>query len=90
MATKDKREYVRLATSRPVEFTVQGRTYHGSIENIGGGGVFVNTSQSFSLGQEVSMSFPSPPFEKEDRTGKIVDVNSKGFRIKFNYPGYAR
>jgi len=90
MGDRDKRDYMRLATSRPVEFTVQGRTYHGSIENISDGGVFVNTSQKFSIGQKVAMSFPSPPFEKEDRTGNIVDVNPKGFRVKFNYPGYAR
>jgi len=90
MATEDKREYIRLETSRPVEFTVQRRTYYGSIENIGSGGVFVKTSQTFSIGQEISMSFPSPPFEKEDRTGTIVDINPKGFRVKFNHPGYAR
>ena len=90
MGTKDKREYIRLETSRPVEFTVRGRTYYGSIENIGVGGIFVKTSHTISIGQELSMSFPSPPFEKEDRTGTIVDVNPKGFRVKFNHPGYAR
>lgn len=87
MTTKNKRDHVRVDTSRPVEFMVQGRTYFGSITDMAGGGAFIVTTQRFSVGQDLSVTYISAG-EQEVRSGKIVRVTPKGIAVKFNFPGY--
>ncbi len=87
MTTKDKRDRVRVDTSRPVEFMVQGRTYFGSITNMAGGGAFIVTTRRFSVGQDLSVTYISAG-EQEETSGKIVRVTPKGIAVKFNFPGY--
>ena len=94
MTTKEKREYVRRPVDVPVDFIVQGRLYQGQIKNINKedwirignvnkGGIFVETEISFSIGQNISMTYESPSYGKEKRTGKIIRVEPQGIGIKF-------
>ena len=87
VATGDKRDRVRVGTSKPVEFMVQGRPYFGSITNMAGGGAFIETTQRFSVGQDLSVTYVSGG-EPEERSGKIVRVTPKGIAVQFNFPGY--
>ena len=87
MTTRNKRDHVRIDTSRPVEFMVQGRTYFGSITDMAGGGAFIETTRRFSVGQDLSVTYVSAG-ESEERSGKIVRVTPKGIAVKFNFPGY--
>ncbi len=91
MTDKDRRGYVRLATSRNVEFSVDGgRIYMGLIEDKSDNGVFIETGGRFSEGRDISMTIESLNFDNEKRTGKIVRVAPHGIGVKFNYPGYTR
>jgi len=87
MTTGNKRDHVRIDTSRPVEFMVKGRAYFGSITDMAGGGAFIETTQRFSIGQDLSVIYVTAG-ESEERSGKIVRVTPKGFAVKFNFPGY--
>ena len=91
---KEKREHVRRSVDIPVEFIVQERLYQGRIKNINKegwirignvnkGGVFVETEISFSIEQNISMTYQSPSFGKENRIGKIVRISPQGIGVKF-------
>ena len=84
MTTKEKRERVRHADSKTVDFVVGKRTHRGSTTNMSRNGVFIKTEGRLSKGQDISMVFESPRFEKrEKRTGKIVRVTPEGIGVKF-------
>ena len=54
---KERRKCVRSDTSIPVEFIAQERIRFGSIENICVTGSFLDTIQSFSVGQDISTKY---------------------------------
>ncbi len=78
MTTKDKRQHVRHAAHVRVDFSVQGRFYDGLITNISKGGVFIKTSGTFSVGQDISFYF-----RKENMDCTIVWVHPQGIGVKF-------
>ncbi len=90
MADRDRREHIRISTSRGVNFVVGGRPYEGLSENKSHGGLFIKTDGRFSEGQDISMTIESPKFGSEKRTGKIARVTPEGIGVEFNYPGYTR
>ncbi len=88
MTTKDKRERVRHADSKIVDFVVGKRAHRGSTTNMNADGVFIKTEGRLSKGQDISMVFESPKFGKrEKRTGKIVRVVPQGIAVKFRQRG---
>ncbi len=80
MTTEDKRQHVRHAAHVPVDFSVKGRYYDGVITNISKGGVFIKTSGTFSVGQDISFNFG-----KENMDGTIVWVHTQGIGVKFGH-----
>jgi len=86
MTTKERRRYDRITSLRFVEFVVEGRAYHGTIETKGDGGVFIKTKEHFSAGQDISMTYESSIFAKEERTGTVVWVDPQGVGVEFNCP----
>ncbi len=91
---REKREHVRRSVDIPVEFIVQERLYQGQIKNINKegwirignvnkGGVFVETEIPFSIELNISMTYQSPSFGKENRIGKIVRIGPQGIGVKF-------
>jgi Tfp pilus assembly protein PilZ len=90
MATKNKRAFTRLRTSKRVEIRARGAIYLGTIEDNCDGGVFIETTGRFSEGQDISMTIESPKSESEKRTSRIVRVTHNGIGVKFNYHGYTR
>ena len=65
-----------------IGFIVQGRHNDGLIENLSKGGVFIKTSGTFSVGQEISLFFG-----KENMDGTIIRVEPQGIGVKFGYSG---
>ncbi|HEA65693.1 MAG TPA: hypothetical protein ENI07_02560 [Desulfobacterales bacterium] len=85
MTAKDKRERVRHADAKIVDFVVGKRTHRGFTTNMSGDGVFIKTEGRLSKGQNISMAFESPKFKKrEKRTGKIARVAPHGIGVEFN------
>ncbi len=90
MGGRDNRNYVRLKTSRPVEFTVWGRRYQGIIADESVGGVLIDVRGQFKEGQEIKLDYLSPQGIQIQKTGEIVRVTTNGIAVRFRHPGYAR
>ena len=86
----DRRQDIRRECSKSVEIMVQGRSYLGCIKNESKGGLYIEAKGSFGVGQDISLTYPSPAAPDYIRTGKIVKIMSCGIGVKYNYPGYLR
>ena len=56
---KDRRKYSRKDFFRIIDYTVEDRYYRDFIHDISGNGVFIKTSQTFSVDQTIIMTFMS-------------------------------
>lgn len=82
----DKRGYPRKPCLVNVAYTVQNRNYRGFILDISGYGVFIETKDFFSIGQEITMRFSLPTHPKSfELNGEIVWSGTQGFGVKFVY-----
>jgi Tfp pilus assembly protein PilZ len=67
-----------------VNYSVEDRLYTSHILDISAGGVFIETRIPFTAGQEVSLTFPLPDYQKHIKIiGKIVRVTQQGIGVKF-------
>ena len=68
-----------------VDFASQGRAYREFVQDISGSGVYIQTSGSFSVGQDVVLTFPFPDSEKHMKiTGRIARVADTGIGVQFD------
>ena len=68
-SAEDLRRHPRKPYDQFTLFTTQSGVFEGSIKNISSSGVFLNTTNTFKVGQTLK--------------GKIVWTNDKGFGVKF-------
>ena len=79
-----KREYDRKPYFSVVDYNAQEDTNMDFIQNISAGGVFIATSKSFSVGQEVLLAFPLPISQEHSTiAGEVVWVGEQGIGVKF-------
>ena len=82
-----KREHYRKPFFTVVDFTTRGHAFKDFIKNISAGGVFIETSIPFNLGQELSLTFALPNCQKHIKiTGEVVRVTPRGIGVKFGMP----
>ncbi len=85
-----KRKYSRQKFFRPVHFNAKGSLFHGSTEDIGLGGVFIeikNAKTIFSIGDPVKMNLEHPQTRQHSNiTGKIFRIAKAGIGIEFDRP----
>ena len=85
ISTKGKRRHTRKPFFMVVDYSSKDRTYKDFIQNISPGGVFIETRMPFSIGQEVSLTFPLPSYDKHIKiTGQVVRTDEAGIGVKFN------
>ena len=81
---KDSRKNTRGTYTREVIFTVGDIEYHGFIENMSAGGVFIKTDESLSVGKAVEMTFPlSDKAKQVTFHAKIIRNTDDGIGVKF-------
>jgi len=81
---KDKREYQRKPFFMIIDYSTEDRVYKEYIQNISAGGLFIETPLPLSVGQEVSLSFPLPNYQKYIRiAGEVVRISPQGIGVKF-------
>ena len=81
---KKQRKYSRKGFLTLIDYNVGDRSYKDFIQDISGSGVFIKTSQTFSVGQTISMTFMSPDNQKPFRiNGEIIRVHTDGIGVKF-------
>ncbi len=67
-----------------VNYSVEDRFYTSHILDISAGGVFIETRIPFTAGQEVSLTFPLPDYQKYIKiNGEVVRVTPHGIGVKF-------
>ena len=71
-----------------VNYSVEDRSYTSRIRNISARGVFIETRIAFTAGQEVSLTFPLPDYQKHIKIiGEIARVTTQGIGVKFKTVG---
>jgi Tfp pilus assembly protein PilZ len=88
------REYPRLACYLMVDFAAQGKAYRSCIRDISASGVFIETMDSFTSGQEIALCFTLSesnemlPFKVK---GRVTRVYSDGIGVQYeNMSEYQR
>ncbi|MBW2674793.1 MAG: PilZ domain-containing protein, partial [Deltaproteobacteria bacterium] len=67
-----------------VDFSTENLSTQELIRDISLDGAFIKTDQSLVMGQEISLSFSVPNFEKSfEVAGKVVRFNGEGIGVKF-------
>jgi Tfp pilus assembly protein PilZ len=78
------REYSRMPCYINVDFVVKDRVFNSYIRGISAGGVFIETSDSFSVGEEILLTFTlsseNVPFKVPSR---IVRIAPTGIGVEF-------
>lgn len=79
----DRDDY-RRKYDQTITFQTQNRQYRAYCKNISNGGIFIQTSEIFQLGQLVTLDIPfSDGKESIKVPAEIVRVNSDGIGLKF-------
>lgn len=83
----ETRKYPRKPSFIPVECSSFEACFTDFIQDISGGGVFIQTDGHFFAGQQITLTFTLPKAE-EDITvsGEVVRVNTRGIGVRFNEP----
>ncbi len=83
---KGRRKAPREKYFKDVDFATKDRVFRGFIQNISADGVLIETSESLSIGQEITLAFELPNTNEHVKiVGKIARVlPDGGFGVKFN------
>jgi len=85
LKARGERVFKRIPVFVVVNYTVEGRAYQDFVRNVSAGGVFIETPERFSVGQEVCLTFSLPSYPKEVKiTGEIIRTTPKGVGVEFN------
>jgi len=81
---KEKRKHPRKPCSIIVDYATQDKAFRDYIRDISKGGVFIETTNFFSAGQEFIMTFSIPNQEKPFRfIGEVVRTDDRGVGVRF-------
>ena len=81
---KGKRKHYRKPYFMVVDYATKDRSYRDFIQNISAGGVFIETQIPFSAGQQVSLTFPLPDYQKYIKiSGEVVWTSTQGIGVTF-------
>ena len=81
----DYREDSRLPCFLPVDYSTRDRVYQDFINNLGQGGVFIETLSPFRSGQSISLTFTIAALQKTFKiSGTVVRTEQDGIGVKFN------
>lgn len=79
-----ERDGIRRAYEQTITFSTQDRQYKALCKDISNGGIFIQTSEIFRLGQLVTLDIPfSDGKESIEVPAEIVRVSPDGIGLKF-------
>jgi Tfp pilus assembly protein PilZ len=83
--SKERRRHARKSFVTVVDFASQGRAYREFVNDISESGVYIQTSGSFSVEQDVTMTFSFPGYQKHVKiSGRIARVEETGIGVEFD------
>ena len=86
-SSSDRRVHERKSCMIAIDYQIGGRIYRDFARNIGTGGLLIETGGKFSIGQDVSLTFIEPSFQKQTKAlAQIVWIapDRMGLRFKAN------
>ena len=82
---KENRHHPRIACNFPVDFANQKRVYQDFIQDLGKGGVFIETREPIQIGEPISLTFSMPKSHTHFKMrGKIIRNEENGVAIEFD------
>ena len=79
----EKRRHPRIPCSAPIEYIARDRTFRNLSRDISAGGLFVETWETFSVGETIAMTLPVEKQEPIQLNGKVVRIEKQGIGIAF-------
>jgi Tfp pilus assembly protein PilZ len=81
---REFRKHYRKDFFMTVDYTVEDQYFQDCIQDMSNSGVFIKTSQPFSIGQTILMTFMVPDHKKPFKiNGEIIRVDPSGIGVKF-------
>ena len=82
-----KRGCSRKPCSVDVDYARDGRAFKGSIKNVSVNGLFIETSEQFSPGQTITLTFSLPNHSKPFKTkAQVIWHSANGVGVQFKMP----
>jgi uncharacterized protein (TIGR02266 family) len=82
--SKGARRHQRKPFIMVVDYVMQDRMYKDFIQDISAGGLFIETNKPFSVGQDVTLTFPLPDHQEHIKiNGEVVRTTPQGIGVKF-------
>jgi len=82
--SRGARKHQRKPFIMLVDYVTQDRMYKDFIQDISAGGLFIETNKPFSVGQDVTLTFPLPDHQEHIKiTGEVVRATPQGIGVKF-------
>jgi len=82
--SKGRRKHEREPFFMVADYSAEDHVYRDYIQNVSAGGVFIETHMPFTSGQEVSLAFPLPNYEKYIKIiGEVARVTPQGIGVVF-------
>ena len=83
--SQGRRKFARKPYFMPVDFATPDRAFSGYIQNIGSGGLLIETREPLSVGQQLTLSFMRPKSRNYIKVGgEVVRTLPDGCGVKFN------
>lgn len=84
LANKEARLYRRVRCSEDTHFAANRMLFRGVIKNVSEGGIFVQTKERFTVGQEIIVAGPfGDNNEDVKQLGKVVWQDDSGIAVQF-------
>lgn len=84
---KEKRNYLRCKAELDVNYSISDLHYNGKLIDICQGGMFINSYETFAIGNDICLSIKIPNSSTSFRIhGYITRNEDKGFGVKFKEP----
>jgi len=81
----EQRDDERIPCLIPVDYADKKRVYRDFIQDLSKGGVFIETREPLTIGEQISMTFAMPETQNHFKvSGKIVRAAKEGIGIKFD------
>ncbi|MGB2929240.1 MAG: PilZ domain-containing protein [Desulfobacterales bacterium] len=81
---RERRKYNRIDFFTIIDYSAGDQYYRDFIQDMSNSGVFIKTSQKFSVGQIIRMTFMSRDYQKPFKiNGEIVRASPDGIGVKF-------
>ena len=80
----NRREHLRTPCFIAVDYANQDQVFKGFIQDISAGGVFITPRTSFSVGEEITLTFSPPNYQEPVKIkGEIIRSDQLGIGVKF-------